>query len=283
MLDDVKADPIELARLLSRQLLDQCGYQVISLKRVPLLALARYLGVTVTFSQQRVRGSLWAIDEDQPDLFTNYLAKIRQEGLASRFTLAHELGHRAGRLYLNASQTSLWKSSEWKIFVDTFAGNVLLPDDLLLLSLRHLSAPFHLHDLVKLSCLLGASISCLLVRMRQLLATVTIEFDQVIILATAALSRRSLKDYGPRVLISLSPIGSFIPHNTRLASLGSTSLAGIFSSAPPFVEGTVEDDMRIWESSTRCARYIKLTFKYVVFLASNQDRLLLSVSHRLHG
>jgi hypothetical protein len=273
---------LDHARRLAGHLLKSIDYDPTRSTIVPLNDCAEYLQASIKSTAGtsiKVYGALWASQPAQPELFGDFEIAIARSGYPGRFTLAHELAHRAADTWLTKAELSTWTFSQKKLFFDGFAGHLLLPDELLLTvlpvsngqqielslsALKHLRSTFHV------------SYSCLIKRLNDLTVDRRLALRNVIFSAAAAVSATKRTDYAPRVIVASTPIGFFIPANTRLKSLGLSSLADLYWAGTPYTESYSEENIHITARNNWKLRNMKCMFQYVIFVLNHGGRLMLA-------
>jgi len=278
-----QANPRNSARTFASKLLRDVGIDPETQSTpVSLSAIARRLGVVVVHSpgppDRRYNGVLRDVENYQKSLLGDPIAEITAHGLTRKFALAHELIHRATRLYLPKDFSAQWSPVQWRSFLDEAAGRLLLPDRLLLTNIPSKKPITLTIELIESASRDDrVSISCFLKRLKD------VEFEGKLRLANCALvvatdvSLRKKINYAPRIRIACHPRMLFIPSNVRLSTVGLNMLSNVFLNAIPFRKGLLEDSITMWKRSGWEKRKFDTTFNYVVYrLEESNQRILLT-------
>jgi len=269
------------AKGMATQLLAAIRYDPKANRNVPLGSCAAYLQTTVKArppGQLRAHGVIWAVPRPQASLFGDYEIEISRAGYPARFTLAHELAHRTAQLWLTPEETESWGEAKYKVFLDAFAGYLLLPDDLLL---SHLALPDTGPFYVTLNLLralrdhLRVSYSCLIKRFSDLSLDKKINIGNCTLSASAAVSAGKKSNYAPRVIVASTPSDIFIPSNTRLRSLGLETLADLYWRGEPCSAGYCEQRYQFQSRSDWNLHEKNAMFHYVILMAVQERRIMI--------
>jgi hypothetical protein len=275
-------DIAELVKVIAPDMLKKAGYKLESPpKPVNLKKIAKILDVSITYVEPNSnfwnQGSLIKIESDQPDFFLDKSeAKIWEQSIRSRFTLAHELAHQSAGLYLTPQQSEKWEKQDWEKFSNELAGNLILPDSLL----RAVIGNEGLIKLTpqwisKISQQLQVSLSCLIKRLNDAARYRMFQLANCAMIITPDLSSKTGINYAPRILDRCNPVEWYIPVNKRLSSLRLYSLLTVFKNAKLYVPGVIEDEFKVWEITSK--RYILIhgTFNYIIYYLERESKRLM--------
>jgi len=284
-------DILVRAKALAEDILRNVGYDPKVAPVVPLGACAKYLDAPikrVEGTRLKARGAVWATELVQAGLFGDVEIEVARSGYSGRFTLAHELAHRAADIWLGAEETKGWSYGQWKVFLDGFAGQLLLPDVTLLHSLvipsgREIEISLEL--LKQLHMYFQVSFSCLIKRFSDLSTEGRLPVRNIILSAAAGVSTARRTGYAPRIIVASAPRVFFVPANTRLKSLGLAGLADLYWTGSAFVDSYLEDNCRVMSRSDWKERNLRCLFRYVIYELENRRRIMLAseVSGKRHA
>jgi hypothetical protein len=271
---------VQLATHLSDIALRDVSVGVQEIRPVPLRQIARNLGVEVEVrernSQTRSAGALWEQEREQMGLFGDFSADIAGTSKRSRFTLAHEIGHRLVDLYAPHAGSIHGKTLE--NLVDEIASRLLLPDSLLLNVLkREEMKTLPIKWIQQSHTLLGVSLTCLIKRLNNLCWEERVDITNCIFVVTPTVSAKSRTTYAPRIQALCIPKSIFIPVNKRVESLGMKSALATFWNAPLYKEGRFEDTFMFWRRDDWTIHQVRDIFAYVVYETVASSRLMLAV------
>lgn len=264
------ADARRRARDLSRALLDAAKSRAVYKfnQPAPLAAIARHLNVTVTIEDRASPlfpdGALCPLTSGQLDLF-QVEARIWSTGSRRRFTIAHELAHRAAELYLHPRETLNWDYRTWKTFLDLLASRLLLPDDLLLDAIRETPDRITLDWIQSTSSQLRVSISCMVTRLADAVRELDLPLSTCILVLANGVSAKRKTNYAPRIVSRCTPPTWFIPVNKRVSSLGMRALSEALTAGRLYSSAVLEDTIEMWSISERRKRLVRRDFNYVIF------------------
>ncbi len=229
-------------------------------QNLPLVA--RSLGLHVSLSTHAIPDHdalFWHPDDPalgQMPLFGQANAHLFGSPHArSRFTLAHEIGHRVAQLHLTQEERQQLKPAIEEVFANEFASRLLVSDTALnALAATACEFRFEVTELETWSRSLQVSISCLIKRINDGTRDGFWNLRSGAILARDGLSRKHHLNYALRVGVSCLPADWYIPTNTRLTSLGMTGIPVMATQATPFSTMALYDHLKVktrpdWEEA----------------------------------
>jgi hypothetical protein len=210
-------------------------------------------------------------------LFGDFVATVWDQSAGRRFTLAHELGHRAADLFLSSLEVATWTERDQRAFADRFAGYLLLPDSLITKSFGTRSdVRLDLASLRRIQRLFGLSMSALTARLNHAAQRKLIVLSDFVLVVTAGVSVRKGTNYAPRVVSRCVPDPWYVPLNKRLESIGLTNLAQLYWTGPLYRVGIAEDSMTLWSKECRQMHRLTRMFQYILFQSAGGQRILVT-------
>ena len=262
----------------STSLLTQIKYAPEAFRPVPIGRVAHALEIQIVESSQSpTRGALWSTDRPQPSLFGDFVVTVWDQSAGRRFTLAHELAHRAADLFLASEEVATWTANDQRVFADQFASYLLLPDSLITESFGvGKRVRLDLGTLKRIQKVFGLSMSALAARLNHAARRKVIRLLDLVLVATAGVSLRQGLNYAPRVVSRCTPDPWYIPLNKRLESIGLTNLDRLYWTGSLYQDGIAEDSMSLWSRERHDMYHLTRTFQYILFQTASAQRILVA-------
>lgn len=205
------------ARALAQRVLEGAGVRFEdSLQAVPVLELGNAFGVSPLVGPERAgRAGSMRDTSDTLQISINLNDPVSRQ----RFTIAHEIGH---AVLAQASGLPLQQITgrEVESFLDEFASQVVLPDELLRRWFSMYLGRISVRSIEVGAERSGVSIPVFVKRLGE--GDFLDQCMKGVIIGGLARSRRRRKEEALRVMISSYPTWGFVPYNRRFVSMGFT-------------------------------------------------------------
>lgn len=286
----VVREKMMLARQLAAECLKDSGYDPEVCQSVRLVPLRRVLLVKQVHRSTGLSAREGAVFPLEPQLSLWHADEAKVivggKGITLRFTYAHELAHWAARLRLPEEVCATWSPHEVRQFCDEFAGRVLLPNELLISSLRETSVDPNSEFQLTIPMVesmyrhIQAPMATVLKRIRDAVEEGRLRITNCAMLVCAGRSARRNTDFATRILVCCTPLRWFLPANKRLMTLGMSNLDRAFWEAPSFLEGFVVDKFTVWSREGWRRESVQRPISYKIYAAGKSlhaSRVMLSL------
>jgi hypothetical protein len=279
-----------LARQLATECLKDAGYEPEACRSVRLVPVRRVLLVKQVHRLTGLSAREGAILPLEPQLSLWHADEAKVivggKGITLRFTYAHELAHWAARLRLPEEECAKWSADEVRQFCDEFAGRLLVPDELLISSLRETSVDPNRAFQISIPMVesiyrhVQAPMATILKRIGDAVEEGRLRITNCAMLVCAGRSAKRNTDYATRILACCTPLQWFLPANKRLMTLGMSNLDQAFWKAPPIRLGFVVDKFTVWSREGWQRESVQRPISYKIYAAGKSQhasRVMLSL------
>lgn len=281
-------DPRTLAAKLAAESLASVGFHGTAGRAVRLSPLRELLFVKKVTRMENLssgEGAIFPLKESQHSFWEAEVV-IGRRSTKSRFTFAHELGHQAARLYLDEDIVASWSSDNVRQFCDEFAGQLLVPDELLIGALgfdadsASVNIDITVGMLERLYQRVYAPMAVVIKRLNDLAMQRRISLTNCAMVVCASRSAKRKSHFAPRILTICTPSEWFVPANKRLVSIGMINLDRAFWDNPVLDDGLAVDRLSVWVRNGWRQQEVERPIRYRIYggsKGSTGNRVMIAV------